>query len=63
MSIVDLLTLIIGITILVTITLGALTYLAYKLHRSRRSAPHKSPADGPWYFVRYSPDTPSDEEA
>jgi len=61
MSIIDLLVVIIAVTILVTIALGSVTYMAYKLRRARRSVPEEAPRDGSWYFIRYLPDTRSDE--
>lgn len=56
MNIVDLLIMIIVVTILVTIALGVVTYLAYKLRRARRPVPDQVPDDGSWYFVRYRPE-------
>ena len=53
MSIVDLLVMIIVVTILVTVSLGVVTYLAYKLRRARRPA-DESPSDSEsWYFLRH----------
>jgi len=62
MDIIDLLIMIIVVTILVTIALGTVTYLAYKLRRARRSVPEEAPRDGSWYFIRYSPDMRSNEK-
>ena len=61
MSIIDLLTMIIAVTVLVSIGLGSVTYLVYKLRRSRRSVPEEAARNGSRYFIRYSPDTRSDE--
>jgi len=55
MSIVDLLVMIIVVTILVTIALGVVTYIAYKLRRARRPAPEPNGAPDSWYFVRHDP--------
>ncbi|MDT8437146.1 MAG: hypothetical protein RRA92_10385 [Gemmatimonadota bacterium] len=57
MSIVDLLVMIIVVTILVTVTLGIVTYVAYKLRRARRPAPEDDGRGGTesWYFVRHRP--------
>lgn len=55
MNIVDLLVMIIVVTILVTISLGVVTYFAYKLRRARKPA-EDSPSDSEsWYFVRHEP--------
>lgn len=62
MNIVDLLIMIIVVTILVTIALGVVTYLAYKLRRARRPVPEEDPGDGSWFFVRYEPEARSGEE-
>ncbi len=59
MSIVDLLVMIIVVTILVTIALGVVTYIAYKLRRARRPAPEPGGTPESWYFVRHRPE-PSD---
>jgi hypothetical protein len=57
-NIVDLLTTIIGVTVVVTITLSAVAYLAYRLRRARHPVAEELPVYGPWYFVRYDPDRP-----
>jgi heme/copper-type cytochrome/quinol oxidase subunit 2 len=62
MSIVDLLIMIIVVTILVTIVLGVITYLAYKLRRSRRPESEVEEAFGTWYFVRHLPERGRAEE-
>lgn len=62
MSIIDLLIMIIVVTILVTIALGTVVYLAYKLRRARQPVPEQARRDSSWYFIRYSPDTRSDEK-
>jgi heme/copper-type cytochrome/quinol oxidase subunit 2 len=55
-NIVDLLIVIIVVTILVTIALGAVTYLTYKLRAARRPAPEDRTTEGAsWFFIRYSP--------
>ena len=53
MTIIDLLITIIIVTILVTIALGVMTYLAYKLRLARR--PSLSEDTGARYFVVYEP--------
>jgi hypothetical protein len=53
--VIDLLVTIIVVTILVTIALGVMTYIAYKLRMSRR--PVAEGDAGPRYFVVYEPAT------
>ncbi len=55
MSIIDLLIMIIVVTILVTIALGVVTYIAYKLRRARRPAEDEEAVTASWYFVRHRP--------
>ncbi len=62
MSIVDLLVMIIVVTILVTVSLGVVTYLAYKLRRARRPQEEASADSGSWYFMRHEP-PPADLES
>lgn len=57
MNVIDLLITIIVVTILVTIALGVMTYIAYKLRLSRRPAP-KDQGGGPWFFVVHEPPRP-----
>ena len=59
MGVIDLLVTIIVVTILVTIALGVMTYIAYKLRLSRRPASFDENASGPRYFVLHEP--PSSE--
>jgi hypothetical protein len=61
MSIVDLLIMIIVVTILVTIALGVVTYLAYKLRRARRPGPETKEAAETWFFVRHDPPAAGEE--
>ena len=58
MNVIDLLVTIIVVTILVTIALGVMTYIAYKLRMSRRPALENAGATGPRYFVVHEPPTP-----
>jgi hypothetical protein len=53
MTIIDLLITIIIVTILVTIALGVMTYVAYKLRLARR--PSLSDETGARYFVVHEP--------
>lgn len=62
MNIGDLLIMIIVVTVFVTIVLGGITYLTYKLRRARRPMPEEDLGDGSWYFVRYLPEGRSAEE-
>ncbi len=55
MNIVDLLVMIIVVTILVTISLGVVTYFAYKLRRARRPAEETGLDSESWYFIRHEP--------
>ena len=55
MNIGDLLIMVIVVTVFVTIVLGGITYLAYKLRRARRPVPEEDPGNGFWYFIRYKP--------
>lgn len=59
MNIVDLLVMIIVVTILVTISLGVVTYFAYKLRRARRPVEDSQSDSDSWYFIRHEP--PADE--
>ena len=59
MNIVDLLVMIIVVTILVTISLGVVTYFAYKLRRARRPLEDSQSDSESWYFIRHEP--PADE--
>jgi heme/copper-type cytochrome/quinol oxidase subunit 2 len=63
MNIVDLLIMIIVVTILVTIALGIVTYVAYKLRRARRPATETDAGRDSWYFLRFDPQaSPADEK-
>ena len=62
MSVVDLLVTIIVVTILVTIALGVVTYVAYKLRLARRPASETGGAAEPRYFEAHEPPQP-DESA
>jgi Tfp pilus assembly protein PilE len=55
MGVIDLLVTIIVVTILVTIALGVMTYIAYKLRLSRRPAMVDEDASGNRYFVLHQP--------
>lgn len=55
MNIVDLLVMIIVVTILVTISLGVVTYFAYKLRRARRPSEDSGSDSESWYFIRHEP--------
>jgi heme/copper-type cytochrome/quinol oxidase subunit 2 len=55
MNIVDLLVMIIVVTILVTISLGVVTYFAYKLRRARRPTEDSHADSESWYFIRHEP--------
>jgi len=63
MSIGDLLIMIIVVTVFVTIALGIITYLAYRLRRARLPVPEADPRDGSWYFIRYKPEARSGQES
>ncbi len=56
MGVIDLLVTIIVVTILVTIALGVMTYIAYKLRLSRRPVSVDEDATGPRFFVVHRPD-------
>jgi hypothetical protein len=55
MNVIDLLVTIIVVTILVTIALGVMTYIAYKLRVSRRPAADGDGAGGPRFFIVHEP--------
>lgn len=55
MGVIDLLVTIIVVTILVTIALGVMTYIAYKLRLSRRPVSVDDGTAGPRYFVVHRP--------
>jgi Tfp pilus assembly protein PilE len=55
MGVIDLLVTIIVVTILVTIALGVMTYIAYKLRLSRRPVSADEDATGPRFFVLNQP--------
>lgn len=61
MNLVDVLITVIVIAVLLATALAVVTYLVFKLRRAHESPTHQAPADGSWYFVRYSPDGRSDE--
>lgn len=64
MSVVDLLVTIIVVTILVTIALGVVTYVAYKLRLARRPTSDTEDTAEPRYFVAHEPprtDEPAEE--
>jgi hypothetical protein len=60
MNVVDLLVTIIVVTILVTIALGVVTYIAYKLRLARRPVAENEDASAPRYFQAHEP--PATEE-
>ena len=55
MNIVDLLVMIIVVTILVTISLGVVTYFAYKLRRARRRVEDSQSDSVSGFFSRHEP--------
>jgi len=55
MGVIDLLVTIIVVTILVTIALGVMTYIAYKLRLSRRPFGVDDDTGGPRFFVVHRP--------
>jgi hypothetical protein len=55
MNVVDLLVTIIVVTILVTIALGVVTYIAYKLRLARRPVTEDEAASAPHYFQAHEP--------
>jgi heme/copper-type cytochrome/quinol oxidase subunit 2 len=55
MTVIDLLILIIVVTILVTIALGVMTYIAYKLRLARRPTPQDEEPAETRYFVVHEP--------
>jgi len=55
MNVVDLLVTIIVVTILVTIALGIVTYIAYKLRLARRPVAGDKEASAPRYFQAHEP--------
>ena len=55
MNVVDLLVTIIVVTILVTIALGVVTYIAYKLRLARRPVAEDEAASAPHYFQAHEP--------
>ena len=61
MNVVDLLVTIIVVTILVTIALGVVTYIAYKLRLARRPAAEDEEASAPRYFQAHDPPAAADE--
>ncbi|UCD23518.1 MAG: hypothetical protein JSW51_10790 [Gemmatimonadota bacterium] len=65
MNVIDLLILIIVVTILVTIALGVMTYIAYKLRTARKPARPDDDMEGARYFVLHKPplDAPEPTEA
>lgn len=60
MNVVDLLVTIIVVTILVTIALGVVTYIAYKLRLARRPVAEDEKGSAPHYFQAHEP--PATEE-
>ncbi len=67
MTVIDLLITIIVVTILVTIALGVMTYLAYKLRLARRPSQVQGEEEEAHYFVVHEPASeapaPSEEDA
>ncbi|HKK94298.1 MAG TPA: hypothetical protein VJ925_12760 [Longimicrobiales bacterium] len=64
MNIIDLMVTIVVVTILVTLVLAVVTYIAYKLRLGREPSSLGEPRDGGRYFVKYEPgDSPSDASA
>jgi len=56
MNIVDLLIMIIATATLVTVAIGIVAFLAYRLRRDRNLIRKEEAADGFRYFVRYRPE-------
>ncbi|MFQ5890261.1 MAG: hypothetical protein ACE5JR_09430 [Gemmatimonadota bacterium] len=56
MNVVDLLITIIVVTILVTIVLGVMTYIAYKLRLARRPSGASGADSTAGYFIRHLPE-------
>lgn len=63
MTVIDLLITIIVVTILVTIALGVMTYLAYKLRLARRPRRADEDAAETRYFVVHEPPKPTATQA
>jgi len=65
MTVIDLLIMIIVVTILVTIALGVMTYIAYKLRLARRPSQAEVDEDDTRFFVVHRPlgraSTPSED--
>lgn len=55
MDVIDILIAIVTVTILVTLILGVVTYVAYKLRLARQPSALEPSADGLTYFRRQSP--------
>ncbi|UCG86516.1 MAG: hypothetical protein JSW71_21890 [Gemmatimonadota bacterium] len=55
MTVIDLLIMIIVVTILVTIALGVMTYIAYKLRLARRPSQYANETSTAQYFVLHEP--------
>ncbi len=55
MDVIDLFIMIVVVTILVTICLAVVTYVAYKLRLAREPSALDRSRDGLRYFVRYAP--------
>ena len=60
MTLVDLVTTIIVVTILVALGVVLVTYVTRRFRRTRGVKPEPSREQGSWYFVRYSPERRSD---
>ena len=62
MSVIQIMVTIIIVTILVTVVLGAGSYVAYRLRQARRPVEQPDHLPGPRFFYRYVPsDRPSTE--
>ena len=61
MNVVDILLSIVVVTILVTIILAVVTYVAYKLRLSREPASRDDDEGGLRYFVRFDPPTQGED--
>lgn len=61
MNVVDLLVTIIVVTILVTIALGVVTYIAYKLRLARRPVAEDEEASAPHFFQAHDPPVEEDD--
>jgi hypothetical protein len=62
MNVIDLMVTIVVVTILVTLILAVVTYIAYKLRLAREPSDADKLRDGLRYFVEYDPPVDADAE-